>query len=350
MSGPKQHYIPQSLLKCFGKQKKGKAVQVTVYSRHRGVFTTSTEGVAAQRYFYSEPDDTGLATLDDRITVFETELSEMLRVLRDEVPGEPVNATNAAKAIAHLCVRQAHLRTSFASGTERLLDGMAELVTTREWQRRAMGLDDIQPNEIMRDTLRRLYDQYDQQLQEFGFTAGVFELWAFNRLKAEFDKNYATQLPFLKHFFTLLQSQTAKMARDGHITALENSLAPESRIEIYERLIWRLEPAPIGGFILPDCVALSWSARGGYQPLVYAGKDIDTIFMPLSHERALIGERAEAIGDRPELTNEVSAGCSWDCFVARDRMPELERLMPRIGERTRKLLEDVVQSALEQLQ
>lgn len=65
MSGSKQHYIPEFFLRGFGKQGRGKSIQVTVYTKDRRVFTTATDGVAAQRYFYSElPAEPGIETLD----------------------------------------------------------------------------------------------------------------------------------------------------------------------------------------------------------------------------------------------------------------------------------------------
>jgi hypothetical protein len=117
MSGLKQHYIPQSLLRGFGKQGKGKSVQVTVYSRDRGVFTTATGGVAARRYFYSQlADGVGVETLDDRITAFETRLAKILVEFRGVVPGHTVDATKAAEVVTHLCARQAHLPLRAGAG------------------------------------------------------------------------------------------------------------------------------------------------------------------------------------------------------------------------------------------
>jgi hypothetical protein len=52
--------------------------------------------------------------------------------------------------------------------------------------------------------------------------------------------------------------------------------------------------------------------------------------------------------DGPAMINEASATCSWSFFVARNRAPELDRLVPKIGNRIRKWLEKAVQEAMEQ--
>ena len=347
MSGRKQHYIPQVLLRGFGKRGKGKAVQVTVYSRDHGVFTTATDGVAAQRYFYSElPANNETETLDDKITVYESWLAKIIAEFRDTTPGHAVDPAKAAEMVTHLCVRQAHIRDSFASATEQLLHGAENIFLDKDRARKALGLDDPNPNEVLLDEIHTLYEKFGPQLGQLGITKPVFERWVFAISKAEFDRNFEEQSPFLQGVFSLMQGQTNKIARQGHIKALEQSLAPDLRIEVLKRFDWRTEPDPASGFVLPDCVAISSSEGASYRPLAYAGKDeTDTIFMPLSHNRLLVGALGGAIGDVPQTVNKAFVVCSWDCFIARDRTPEFEQLVSKIGERTRGLIDDIVGEA-----
>ncbi|GKS86101.1 hypothetical protein AVMA1855_18135 [Acidovorax sp. SUPP1855] len=89
MAGRKQHFIPQALQRGFG-QAKGKKTQVYVFKKGSEPYLSSTEGVAAQRDFYSEPSDE--ETLDDRITKYEKlVLSPAVTALR-ESPLGPVDA------------------------------------------------------------------------------------------------------------------------------------------------------------------------------------------------------------------------------------------------------------------
>jgi len=350
MSGRKQHYIPQSLLRGFGKQGKGKAIQVTVYSRERGVFTAATDGVAAQRYFYSEPsDEVGVETLDDRITAFETPLAEIFAEFGRATPDHAVDATKAAEAVTHLCVRQAHLRDSFASAAGDLLDGTANRFLDKEWVRTEMGLDASKPNEMFRATISKFYGQFAAGLAPMGITRQIFEQWAFIKLKTDFDRIFPDLSLLLQSRFGQLQGQSGKLARDGHIQALEQSFAPDTRVQVLKRFAWTVEPGPASGFVLPDCVAMSWSAGAGYQPLVYAGRDTDAVFMPLAHDRLLVGGHREASACGFERINEAAVACSCDYFIARDRVPEFQQLIPRIGERARKLMHEAVRAALDHL-
>lgn len=211
-----------------------------------------------------------------------------------------------------------------------------------------MGLDAFTPDESVRDAIHNIYDRYCAQLNHKGLTRTKFEQLMFDQMKIYYDDKIFPELSsFLQIFSAQMQGQTDRLAREGHNRALERGLAPHTRLEILERFVWRIEPGPVTGLVLPDCVAMSWTAGAGYQPLMFAGKDIDAVFMPLRHDRLLVGHRATT-GNVPEMINEVAVVCSWDCFIARDRTPEFQRLIPRIGERARKLIDEAVQAALEQ--
>jgi hypothetical protein len=345
MSGRKQHYIPQSLLRGFAKPGKGKALQVTVYSREHGVFTTATDGVAARRYFYSELSEmVGVETLDDRITAFENQLGAALAEFRRIAPGHAIDVAKAAEVVTHLCARQAHLRDSFASAFGPLIDGVEALFHEKEWMRKEMGLNESGPNEIFKDAIDKAYKQYETQLSSAGITRSEFEHYLFHWTRTNFDSNFPTLLSFLRAALGQLHGQTDKVARDGHIKALERSLVPDNRIEVLKQLAWRIKPRSNSDCVLPECLAVTWSLRAGYQPLMYAGKDLDAVFMPVCHNRLLVGERVGVTA--PDVANEVLVACSWDFFVARDRTPEVEGLVPRIGERARKLIDEAVGAAI----
>ena len=89
MSGRKQHFIPQSLLKGFGRAGKGAKIQVVVYSHDRGIFPAATDGVAAEREFYSKlAVESEADTRDDKITAYETPLADTLATLRNLGDGQ----------------------------------------------------------------------------------------------------------------------------------------------------------------------------------------------------------------------------------------------------------------------
>jgi hypothetical protein len=157
MSGRKQHYIPQSLLRRFGRTSKRRTVQVTVYSRDRGIFTTATSRIAAERDFYSEDAEPAeQKTLDDHITDFEYYLAKVLAALDTAPLDSQVYHADIAAVVAHLCVRQAHFRHTASSVTTDLLKEMQRLILDKDWMRTTLGLDGATFNEELQQEVVRL--------------------------------------------------------------------------------------------------------------------------------------------------------------------------------------------------
>ena len=348
MSGRKQHHIPQFFLRGFGRRQKGNAIQVTVYSIHRGIFATASDGMGVQRYFYSElSEDSGVETLDDRITSYESKLAATIAEFRAAPADHAVDSTKAAEAVTHLCIRHAHMRDTFAKVVGQLMGTTEDIFSDKDRARKALGMDAQTPNNMIREELNKLYEQYGDQLCRIGITQPMFEQVAYAKAKADFEENFAKNSTFFQYLFGQLQERTDSMIRQAHNNTLEQSLAPKARVQNLERFTWSVVVGSANSFVLPDCVAVSWSAGSDYLPLNYAGQDTDIVFMPLSHDRLLKGELRKQSDDTCETLSQMFAACSYDFFIARDHTPEFEQLVPRIGERTRELGEMVLDSAAE---
>jgi hypothetical protein len=140
MSGRKQHHIPQSVLRGFKTPSEGKKAQVWVFSRQKK-FKSPTDGVAAERHFYSELSTDGTPTLDDLITAYEKPFAQKLASLRSLSNGADADSAIAAEVIAHLTIRNAHLRRSITGALRILVDRAADLFCNEENLRALLGVD-----------------------------------------------------------------------------------------------------------------------------------------------------------------------------------------------------------------
>jgi hypothetical protein len=113
MSGRKQHYIPQFAMRGFAAKGRGKHKLVKVYKRDR-TFLSSTEGIGAEREFYSKLSDDPYDTLDDIITDAESEYAEIHQSLLNADQGNALDSTSIARLVCHLSVRGNNLRDSLA--------------------------------------------------------------------------------------------------------------------------------------------------------------------------------------------------------------------------------------------
>lgn len=122
MAGRKQHYIPQCLLKGFKIPGKGKTAKVWVFKKGQQPYISSIKDVAAERYFYSKISKDSSLTLDDHITQYENELSELINKLLELPVGSIIDSKIASEVITHLSIRAAHIRDILGLSFKELID------------------------------------------------------------------------------------------------------------------------------------------------------------------------------------------------------------------------------------
>ncbi len=144
MAGRKQHYIPQCLLKGFKTPGRGRTVKVWVFKKGQQPYVSSTEDVAAERYFYSGLSKDNSLTLDDQITQYENKLSELINKLYDLPVDSIIDSDIAAKVITHLTIRVAHLRDVFSISFKELIDDSVEIFSDKGLIRSLMGIDNAE--------------------------------------------------------------------------------------------------------------------------------------------------------------------------------------------------------------
>lgn len=347
MSGSKQHFIPQSLLKSFGTAK-GAKTQVVVYGFERGIFTAATDGIGAERHFYSELGvEGGEDTLDDRITDYEQSFPKILAALRGAADGAAVDTPTAAEFVTHLAVRNDHFRKSAATGGAKLIEGMSDALADEDRAKAILGVAGDEPSEMFAGELAKLWQQYGPIFQTLDMTEAQFNALAFSAVKENFSGFHGQMAEPLAAAFKDMLPKLPEVAATAQKRSLDAGLSPPLRVEKMSELDWHVERRA-AALILPDCVAIAIDAAGETLPLMFADfNTIATIFMPLSSDRLLVGSKGAARAPLPDL-NPLGARCSWDFFVASERTPELDALRPLLRTRVTAYLGDTVTEVLDE--
>lgn len=345
MAGRKQHYLPQHLLRGFEASKTGKKAQVAVYKREAPPYTTSTEGVAAQRDFYSPPGDGVADTLDDVITAFEAStFNPFLDQARTALSGALLDAESAASAVVHLTVRAAHLRGSFAFFARKMIARFGEVVGDPELVREFVDIDSASPASRLSEEIKSAFEAIPTATLPLK-ARGIFEKMVRLRVREKFDSQMLETASMLREQLSRLEEALPDMAERGHTSALQNSLVPPARIEGLKRLHWKvLAIEPPEHFVLPDCAAVAFTSSGQLQPVAMSSsEEIIWVAMPISAQRVMVGYAGQ---DPPRLVdlNEQFAKCSLEFLVSSVLNSNVERLSEHIGEAletvTHKLLEE----------
>lgn len=346
MSGRKQHFIPQSLLRGFGREGKGSKVQVVAYTYDRGTFVAATDGIGAERNFYSELSvDGGDPTLDDKITNYEQSLTEILASLRSLDDGDMADARLSAEFLTHLIVRNDHFRKAMASAGSAVIGGIADVVLTGDSAKELVGLHQDAPNAMVQRELAKAWQQFGQIFQMAGIKQADFEAAVFGKMKTDFSVMFGEILTPLMAAMSDMISKVPDVAAGAQRRSLNTDLAPPIHVEKLAGFDWRIATArePL---ILPDCIAVAFDPAHNSFPLMFAEiETIATIVSPLSSTLALVGSR-NANPLLPDDFNAAAAACSWDFFVAAERTPTLEALRAQLRTGVSKFLDDTVNVAL----
>lgn len=348
MSGRKQHFIPQSLLRGFGIQR-GKSMQVVAYTRDRGVFTAATDGIAAERHFYSEfPIEGAADTLDDRITAYETPFASVLAKLRALGHEEAVDGATAAELVTHLAVRNDHFRKAVSSAGAAMVLRAADVASQADGLRRVFGLDRGEPSEFFAGEVATAFTERRELLALAGMDKKAFGDFAFELLKKNFDALHGEISSEFEAMIGMLVGEVPVLAAEAQRGSLAKELAPELRVRRMAELDWRVEHSSEPA-ILPDCVTLGFDHDGGAAPLMFIDLDrLSRVHLPLSSDRVLVGATKEA-QSTSSCINEIAAGCSWDFFVARDRTKVLEEMRGNLRSRVSRFLDDLIEDAARDL-
>lgn len=346
LAGRKQHFLPQHLLRGFGATKAEKTIRVVVYKKGAAPYTTSTEGVAAQRDFYSQPGDGITDTLDDVITAFESStFNPFLDQARAASTNERLDAESAASAVVHLTVRAAHLRGSFAHLARKMFTRIGEILNEPELLREFVDIDSTSSKSLLSEEIKKALDALPIAALPLKERL-IFEKMARFRAREKFDVLMLGFAPALREQLSMLECEIPDIAGRGHTRALQDSLVPAARIDALKRLRWTVLAVELPNhFVLPDCAAIAFTSSGQLQPVAMSSnEEISWVAMPISSNQVLVGYSDQEPPILPEL-NQYFAKCSLEFFVSSTLQSGLGVLAEHVGEALEVVTHDVLEDS-----
>lgn len=351
MSGRKQHFIPQCLLRGFEAAKSGKLPQVYVVRPSRPPYKTAVQDVAAQRHFYSKLSNSGVKTLDDVITEYENHLGARLATLRAAMPGEAIDGVFAAEVVAHLTVRGDAVRTTFDKGMRELLAGARTIFSSSSSLRAYIGVDSNEPESMVVQIADEALKGLTQHFPQPGMLDTVRRMLLF-RMRESFSEFFESSSGKLGEQFDTILAGLPKTVQTGHALALGESLTPAARMQTLSQMLWTCVDAVADEhFILPDCVAISQTGGStSFVPyLLQSNDDASVVVMPLTAQRLLVGVASGAEAFSVDGINVRSAECSFEFFVSSTCGEDVKLLAARIASASIPTVLEAVEDALADL-
>lgn len=304
MSGRKQHYIPQFLLRNFANESEKKP-RTYIIRKEKGVSCSLVENIAATRDFYSSPSKSG-KQLDGEITAREHWFAAQIRNLKNE---SDVDAEIAADLVAHLSIRTSAARDILNRIGKLVLSGVKQKFSNKDtikgWFLSKDG-----------DISQRFVNAIAMEYQECGLPTEVAYNFARVQLAQNFNEMIRNTIDTGKIIFEQLIEKIAESTRNAHVKVLSENVTPQERFNDLKRLNWSVI-STCDNFILPDCVVIGFSKRMGvYCPyqLCQVGNSA-AVMMPIHRKNLLIGIDDYNFNNMLNY-NEIAIRCSNKFFIS----------------------------------
>jgi len=289
MSGKKQHFIPQSLLRGFATETR-KGHRLWVHHRKRGVFEANVQDVAASRFFYSALRTEGAPeTLDDRITAYESRLAEHLRMLRASPEGTVADDDVAREVVAHLAFRTEATRDLVSEAmltTQRLKAWM----TTPAVMLAYVGADRDKPGERFESFLEIM--RADPRWTKTFGTARPRQVRKilFAEVRRDPMRFASGMMEETWRETEFLLREHRALAKEAHTDALSEDVVSTASMRRLDGLTWSV--VDYDDLPLPDTVVLASRDSSSFRGLAWVkSAEQQDVVMPLSRGRLLQGQR-----------------------------------------------------------
>lgn len=314
MAGRKQHFIPQALQRGFGVVV-GKATRVYVFKKGMEPYRSSTEGVAAQRDFYSEPSNE--ESLDDKITNYENSVLAPAIAAMREAPAGVIDSQLAAAAVVHLSIRSAFVRGSFSAAAIEILDHFATAMRGDESARTLLEVDSISSESMLVKSIKENILGQFESAPESGRNA--LEKMVHFRVREKLPQTLPDIAASVLQQVGMLLEKIPELIVDGHEKALKKDLAPPLRVERLKAMRWQIiaveQPTH---FVLPDCLAVGAKTSDFREMEPYSllsDDELAGVVMPICSSKVLVGCFGNLNLDIESL-NRAFAKCSLDFFIS----------------------------------
>lgn len=340
MAGKRQHYIPQFLQRGFLADHHDDAERTWLHRRGAPAKLVGIRDVGVSEYFYSKLSISGEPTLDGRITDAESQIIGDLNSIRTATKGVEIDSSVAARLVAHLTFRTAHVRSTLSQGAMLVLDEVASYVGSNDRMREELGIDG--------DNSRKFGAALDQALSS---ASNGMQNWPKELAKRiftffvreRFDELYEQAKPQMIQALSMLGPEIPNSVQAAHKEILWKS-DMNGREKALATLSWR--KLHVSGALLPDCITLVRESSGEFTPILLGNWDaMDCVVLPVSHDLLLVGSRGVVAEIPISVLNEASSACSDNFFISQ-HPSHGKHLSALIGQRCIQSLSAHVRSAI----
>jgi len=332
MSGVRQHYLPQFLLKGFNSKIKGKEFYTWVFSNKGPPFETNTRKIGIEKEFY---DSRSTLSLDDNITEIESKSASYLHDLRKIKNDERLDASKGPEIINHIFVRVKNIRSAIINVLDFLFGILIENLSSSEtFQHFVLELVKKRP-ELVLNGIKKKYGNITKYQKRY----------ILNKLVPKLVKeNRDVFLNSFSQFLMQLRENIPKIITEAHLKALSKNIIPLKRISVIRQFKWKLLVREQGSFILGDVGPIARiSKSNSYCSLLIGAQEFDLVLLPISNSHLIVGSEHNYNEEiNIDFVNNSTSLCSIEYFVSSLNTDREKKYLRHLGRRSMILQESVL--------
>ena len=340
MAGKRQHFIPRFLQEGFVDSTKRGKKSTWVFRHDTQPFNTNIANVGVEGKFYTSDQDT---TVDDAITKAENDFSALLNEIRAESNSALLDS-NLPRLIAHLEIRTRNLRENLLQVGEFLVSQFVDFMSNEE-----MFSSWLKSTIYDRPSIIR--EGFEQHVKEHNLPEFFIEPLMMIATRAGpdlIDQNKPSYVMQAGLFREIFRRDLKKSIKGGHIKALKTSIAPDTKIEWYKHLTYKVvsisKDNPV---ILGDSVVVFHTESAKlYKPFLEEGDKLLAVYLPISSNQVLVGFKYP-YSILPTGIQEAAARCSLEYFIADANTDRNRTLQTIVGSNAQLLSKEEMKSMFE---
>lgn len=325
MAGKRQHFVPQFLQRGFKSHFVGGEAFTWVYRKGIQPFNTNIKNIGVEGYFYSVGGD---VELDGAITDLERKFSSQILSLRSENTSALIDQDKIAQLLAHLEIRTRHMRLSFLETGSYLMDELLKNVSDEDAFGRYFKKEIQRDPSLIQGALARGMQKHGIPLE---LLPQVIELTD-PLLEQVLPKTFSYMSDFAMQFRSSLLQIFKDAVKPGHIGALQETLAPESKVNRFVELQYSVVSSRDVSLPLGDSMVLFHvSGERSFKPFLEGSDELLAVLLPLGSHHVLIGSKGSYDFEFTRLRQEI-ARSAREYFISSEPPQEHKDLQHLIGE------------------
>ena len=227
--------------------------------------------------------------------------------------------------VSHLLVRTNNLRKGLVQMGRAMIEGMAE-----QFER-------VEPGSVLHGTMRQVAHSAESRatIKRETEKLPVAVRPLYQQMVQELINS-----PLLVEQLRAISRQAIgmidipKAVRDAQVQILDGESSIQKRAELLQPFTWRIVEYEPNALVLGDHGPLGQENAQIYLRHLIMMEGIATIYLPISHQRLLVGARnGGSVKPDPEYLNVNSVELSQEFFVARTDSTKVRGYLPSIGKR-----------------